>query len=546
MVAREPSHGAEWSKENTLLEERACSSKENKRRSCRQVAVDGPTHAGDGYLNSPAVNNTTVKGGAGGLPLPLSNYNHEVALALIGPGGSPLVLPIRAKATGYRDGYPIKGGETNLKTGFTLSSTKNMPKRARTRSNARRPSNSYLRYIPAAISTAEQIGQAYNAYRSYTGTTTQTERSTQAMAKSGASYKTSGFISTPFVAKKRTYSKFDRYGVVQTAEVGGVLDSGATGNTVIIGHSTCPGVSLHASMWRAIIKSLFIKAGLDVTNFDAAIPGVSTNDAIRVVYRANKEVGTTNNDYTTMTSAEAASVYFADQFSGIADANDDTELLDIQLNPGAAGTTFLPSTRLSLKGAKLALFCKSHLKVQNRSTNTVGGDEEAIDNLPLHGKAYYGPGNGTDSMTTDTDITPSVGIRCENNYGAVAKAPTENWYKEVLQPANLENCKKFGKIVIEPGYIKTSVLKMYKIIELDQFYKKVTIRTSGTNLSDVQTLGNFRAMMLEKIMDTATGSAANSIKIGYEVNMMHGAYLILKRNTTTMALTAVNNYATEL
>ena len=58
-------------------------------------------------------------------------------------------------------------------------------------------------------------------------------------------------------------------------------------------------------------------------------------------------------------------------------------------------------------------------------------------------------------------------------------------------------------------------------------------------------MGYFRFLLVEKMINATPGSIANSIKVAYEVNFRCGAYVTLKRDTTSTDLLDVGIYANE-
>jgi len=205
----------------------------------------------------------------------------------------------------------------------------------------------------------------------------------------------------------------------------------------------------------------------------------------------------------------------------------------------------LSYTLIDLTHCKLHFDCKSTLKFQNRSQNQAGGDEESVDNVPLYGKSYYGIGNGTGAINRNNAYAfASRDFICDDDNGVIAKVPTESFYQEPIGPELLEKVKYHGKVHLDPGHLKTSSLTDRFSVDLTKF-----IRMAAHDNTSIQHhrhyFGSYRFMMLEKMLAAASGSVANSIKLGYEVNERVGCYCTVKNSTITVPLLSVANYTAE-
>jgi len=365
----------------------------------------------------------------------------------------------------------------------------------------------------------------------------------------GASAKTAGFIATTLAASRPQKDIFNVKGLTVVKEIGGVVAGGVatptSGNVVAVGHACCPSWTAHQMMWRAIVKHLFVRAGLtEMSDFNTVIPGVSTGDLVRVVYRADADSSMTQSDFT-LTSGVTTFEAVADAFRGFFTSNYNADLSfhAIQLIPLITGATWLNSTYISLKRCMVYLKGKSSLKIQNTTSEVSTGDEESLNNVPLHGKAYYGKGTGTEGITNDSAaITSGVTFRADNEYGAIAKVPTERWYQEIPPPSQFTQVSTFGKIVLDPGHIKTSVVSFYKAIPLNSIYR--SLFDNDINEKHTKTrAGVYRFVLLEKMIASTTPTADNQIKIQYEVNLRMGCYVTTQNSTETAQLNDVQNIA---
>lgn len=372
-----------------------------------------------------------------------------------------------------------------------------------------------------------------------------------------ASSKSAGFISTRQRVKTRGRARATQLGVVDVIETGGVLDAGANtasaGNTVAVGHCQFPQGLAHKIFWRAMIKKLAVACKMNVYNFEAPVT-YNVGAQFQVFYRKDPLSAYTSHTYVTTATAvslETIAMDFFNHFDNLDNAAD-LEFLQLsffdkivavgQMSNYSNGTIFL-------QNASFVLFSKSTLKVQNRTIGTTGGDEDSVDNVPLYGKAFYGKGSGTSGITVDNTYSggAATGFWCDALTGTMAKVPTEKWYQEVPQASHFRQVIGTGKVHLDPGHIKTSVLDGKVTISLNKLYR-LLFRTEdvGSTSHAKAILGRFRFMMLEKMLNSVVGDANNSIKCAFEHNIRMGGYIKLRRDTETAQLNSVANLDNEI
>lgn len=373
----------------------------------------------------------------------------------------------------------------------------------------------------------------------------------------GSSAKIGGFISTTLVPRGTINNKFNKYGVVRSYETGGVINGGANtsgaGNTVAVGHNNIPCASILLCAWESIIKRMMIRIGYsDLSDLQEALIGFSATDSVVVEYRVNNDTNIFTRTYIFGASETVSSIAgaFWAYFSSATGADTTLQFKSIRFVP-VPSTTQWGAVRMNLTGCMVTFFGKSALKVQNRSVNTAGGDEEAVDNAPLQGKAYYGKGSGAVPYTKDVKgLVAAAGFFGNDKNGSIAKVPTESWYQEPPTAKHFANVKLFGKVLLEAGHIKTSVLYSEHNVPLDNLYRLLTsFRTdNNTNWTACHTkhsVGHFRFMLLEKMINSSVGTTANAINVGFEVNLRHGAFVTLKNNTMSADILEVAAIANE-
>lgn len=372
--------------------------------------------------------------------------------------------------------------------------------------------------------------------------------------------KSVGFIQTRDNVNRMKRNKTNKYGVSIVLERGGVVDAGANtsalGNTVAVGHCNFPLVLVHQMLWRAIIKKLFVKTDYvtTVVDFEAQLGGAYNGAFCRLSYRQSSDDVLLSQQFniTTTTTPDDIALYFAKFFYDDLQLNGtETEFMEIRLSSSGGAADVI----LNLRSAKFHVYGKSTLKIQNRTVQDAADDEESVDNVPLHGKAYFGKGTGTSAFTRDGGgtayVTAASGFHCDMQYGALAKVPVEKWYQEPPPASTFIRVQKTGKVLLDPGHIRTSVLDDKIVISLKDFYKRFHLNINVATpvpLSDYHNrsdYGHYRFVILEKMINAVVGSATNSIKVAYEQNIRMGGYLTCYNETETAQLNSVANIANE-
>jgi len=371
----------------------------------------------------------------------------------------------------------------------------------------------------------------------------------------GASGKISGFVATS-LKKNGGTNIYNTNGVVRTCESGGIVDAGAStqnlGNTVAVGHNNVPQSLMMLCIWESLIKKLFLRFGYgEVSAIDSATDGFNAGDEVILTYRVNADSNLITRTFT-FTGIESISVIgasFWNYFQSSIGTDSTLQFYSLRFKPNSLSTIW-PAVTFSLVGSKAHFFGKSSLKMQNRSSNGTN-DEEALDNNPLQGKAYFGIGSGAIAYTKDTKpTTASVGFVGNDKVGAIAKVPAERWYQEPVPANHFSNVKQHGKVLLEAGHIKTSVLYSEHKVPLDALYRMFNSDrdTGGSAWLTTHTnhkMGFFRFVLLEKMINAVPGTASNAIKVAYEVNFRCGAYVTLKRDTTSTDLLDLGAYSNE-
>lgn len=262
-----------------------------------------------------------------------------------------------------------------------------------------------------------------------------------------------------------------RYGYGISSEQGAVLTDN---RCCIIMHSTTPRDTMVKLLFGALTKFVLTKLGIVQVSPTAALPFLAATDQITVVMRPQAGGSLSVFTYT----IPAGTATFANVSDGLYNA--------FELWFSAAGTaapsqcrivsvTFTPVASLlapfqvNMFDAKISYKVKSTLKLQNRSLSSSGEDDgDDVDNTPLYGKSYFGYGTFTEFNAAQ--YSGGLGDFCTNGNGIYADvAANVNGYVEPPRPVDFTNVKKSGKIKLQPGEIKTSVLTTSKTQKLSDF-----------------------------------------------------------------------------
>jgi len=341
-----------------------------------------------------------------------------------------------------------------------------------------------------------------------------------------------GFVKT----KRRRYSKTSQRrtnGVNYTAEFGGTY---ADTNMVVVGHSTTPGEKLMRMVWLSVLKKLLLGAGfvnevedfasVNLFNDDGTGSAEPNSVDLLTVYYQTRIGQSVTDDSRELGLVGASVIDVADwlmdtarPWNTVGETNGDNfHFYEISFKPhgivpGFTSAPQHPKRYYSLMLENLVIMCdvKSSFKMQNRTVNTEGEDATAVDNVPLYGKSYEGSGTG--AWWKDQQLHQGSGFVANHLNGVFMTTRPAN----MLEPPKSEEFRgvtKVGKIHLQPGQIKTSVLNYKASHTIKQWVKLLEpLRFLAYPLSKT---GKYRFFCIEKIMDP---EGTSSIVCGYEHNL---------------------------
>jgi len=336
-------------------------------------------------------------------------------------------------------------------------------------------------------------------------------------------------------------------GFVHTTEVtGSVVDP----NCVYIGHSSAAPHQCLELIAQSMIRKLFKKAGLNIIQIDANLPGYAAaftgnTDCWRLeIVRQNPETGgIETNTYDTVNNDSIYRIV-GNRTNGIVPAwTGLMQRLELYCNPGNEGTLWelvelnlyykdisldarfpILKSRMRLALENVHLSFKSELKIQNRS-RAAGGSTQADDvsNNPLEGR-FYRFNTGVPRTNLTFKDQPFVNALPEMTGVILHRAGLlPQGLKEPPEPRIFTSVKSAGRIKLEPGGIKKDVLtftykgKLLKVLKEFGFTTQLASQRFNNRVKGVSSM-----IALEDMINV---NIEHDIIIAYEVNRVQSCYL---------------------
>lgn len=304
-------------------------------------------------------------------------------------------------------------------------------------------------------------------------------------------------------------------GVSVQVEAAGTL----TGDKcVYIGQTTALPDELLTLFVMSCMKNVLIEAGISINSWSQSRTGYISNlDVFCFVYKAiplstptsagaNLIIGAGHVTFWDIASALFTLIKTNMGNGTLTDGNMITEFQYIANNR---------VVKVNLQDARFNIFVKSALKIQNRSVAADGDDEMDVNNVPVYGKLYNGTGNGFLQRTVDnigflngTSVQAPV---------AIDGSSTTN-FAEPPSPVEFTHCKRYSKIYVNPGHIKTNVITFKSSIDVNKFWIKMLHYYIPTSSYEYIDFGKFSMFGLERVIAKLSGEVSPGIKITYEID----------------------------
>lgn len=332
--------------------------------------------------------------------------------------------------------------------------------------------------------------------------------------------------------------KYAKYGVVLHRENGAVVstDGIEKAQAFLIGHATCSKLQLINDVCHALTKLIATRMGMTIVKFSDSILGnwVAPVEVVIRVYYTIWSLAAESNFIVVCDGTNNSWEYISQQlFANIqilinGESGFQLERILVErkdfngASPGNYGVC-----QIDLQEAKVDLYTKSTMKVQNRTINASGNVEaDDVDNVPLYGKTYMGSGNyfKTQNALFACDV---FGTAVSNGNILVVKCHPTNYpaLREPLSKGLISHCSKVGKIHLDPAEIKTSSL-VYKLrIKLNTMFQQL-IQVGGeiTNIAACK-YGKYHFVHLEKMIQAVGVTDVNAMNLAYEVDSKVGVII---------------------
>jgi len=345
-----------------------------------------------------------------------------------------------------------------------------------------------------------------------------------------------------------TIQKNIRLGVSKSFEYG-TVSATTLAKIRYIGHSSASVLQMRELFWMAFVKFISIRMGIPFNTWDDEIYRVQTGDSFELTFNQTP-VGSGAVFENESAACNTASTWreLANFFNINIPQTKQVRFIRMEFQPGLtvnAAETRMPWKLIRLEYASISIDCKSALKIQNRSV-TVASDNEAndIDNVPLVGRSYEGNGMGP-VFRKSKFLANTTGV--ENNYSFASDkyavidgteylgADAIRELSEPPLPMQLYSCTASGKVRMQPGDVKTSLITYHLGGKLDNVWNKLgSFNADDYSLPKVQgSFGKYRLYAVEKMVDCIAPSAENAIRIGIECQVDVSATVRARDSTFT-------------
>lgn len=420
----------------------------------------------------------------------------------------------------------------------------------------------------SAKDKATQVGRAYKRNRL------------------GAAYsKSMGKVKTSRRALKNPFNQFLSKGVVFNQEVGAVVNNvnnaqlGPTtfdvNQVVYVGHATNPITPTGRVICHAIVKRLLAKAQIPYAHPQQQIDQAAANRTYEMEF--GYQLNPSGNilvqpvyEFTGSFKADDLAARVSDWlFTGSQLSTGQYYPRYINLNqitfrstsanPTEAERNRVRLSTINLYNAKISLLSKSHMKLQNRTTTQEGGEADEVDNVPIYGKSYEGPGNGA---IYGSYALRNIGLGSGANTGQAVPQPLSTAGSPLINPKFIgvdiqagrpaqfqeppharmfRTVTKAGKIHLDPGQIKTSVLFIKKTYSLMKLWRMLILGPSTPVDPNYKTyLGKYRFFCVEKMIQSVGTTVQNQINVAYEIDYKIGAICHDKFSNYTAPIVSVS------
>lgn len=362
----------------------------------------------------------------------------------------------------------------------------------------------------------------------------------------------------------KNFEQISRCGIVSTEEIHGTANDP---DCVYIIAQSLDAFRAVSYMTQALVRKLFWKAGVTITNMNSEIPSRSYDNSTGwrvVLYGDQLETGVESVIDSMNTADNQTFVDVADRFTD----NFLQYSSGYTTVPGAGNTSnLLAPKRLALFNAdntQIVFVCdlnldeeichyKSYmtLKIQNRSVSNLGLSEaDEVGNNPIQGYVYNfqkqpvfkvrgnAVGTSIDNNMEFNQIPVNYGVKLiQANVNQISPALREPPYSSVFA-----NCKSRSPVYIHPGEIKTyssfhkGKMSFLKLLQLMKVQYGVGAAFSSQN-------NPFPHIMVA--LEDVINQNVNRLTIAYECERKSGYYFTTSKKTGALGNLLVTEYDAE-
>lgn len=363
--------------------------------------------------------------------------------------------------------------------------------------------------------------------------------------------KDNSHLSKPFRQGRKITTLADRYcnkGMVEKLEIGGVVTE-TSKQVVYVAHTTFPAEQVMRCVFESLLKKLFGQANLTCkSRTEALVADQYYTSEVRVSYKVydgdvvNVKKFILNTTASLLSVANQMIVWLRDTLAGTASLPQQLLSIRFYAQFGSATDALLLMSELDLTTVRFQLYSKSFLKLQNRTINSTGNnDSDDVDNVPISGRFFEYPTNGTIYRDYNTPAgAANAMVTCDNANGLLPRPDANtfsgtNFFNDLPERTQFIGCKKSGSCVLQPGQIRTSLLYDKLNIGFNKLVRVLFAVLPNNSLTKPNQiwLGKTRLFGWEKALNAVSMSATNQFNIAYELQYEVGSICIAKKSSYT-------------
>lgn len=375
---------------------------------------------------------------------------------------------------------------------------------------------------------------------------------------SGDGIKSSGRFSKRSASSKMTlWDRLSQRGVVYHSEIGTVVDGGASGRSVYVGHNTDQYQTMRSVIACALAKIIGKEFGLSVHAMnDSAtviIPAAYNSSGFSIQMwcrvspasapsQAGALISITQNATTWQNLRTQIESNLFDTFGGAANANN-VQFTSMTLYANTSVGVNQIYKQIDLSKMYVDLYIRSKLKLQNRTVSVATNvSVDDINACPLVGKSYFGTGNYIGVKQNANLNTLQYIINSENAttgtglWQYIAGGASLDNFQEPPGKSQMVKVQKVGPCKLNPGEIKTSEIYIHRNKSLNQWVKILNNLPTGSGSRTMET-GKYALFGFEKMVNASAGTVDNSIKIAAEAECRMGCSVKYKNQLASTYIT---------